>query len=230
MIHYFCYFLIMNPDFLLLQQTTRQLGLELHEQQLAQFELYQNELRKWNNKTNLIADSSSGEIIVRHFLDSLTAVQFIEQQNDRIVDIGCGAGFPGIPLKIALPSLQLYLLEANRKKTSFLKHIVRLLHLSNTFVIHERAETLLKDGKWNHFFTAVISRATFKLPEILPLASFFLQPGGKLIALKSKDIDEEFLQGSEAAPRYGFNQLFQYDINKIFLGRPRKIIVGEKIK
>ncbi|MEQ8160948.1 MAG: 16S rRNA (guanine(527)-N(7))-methyltransferase RsmG, partial [Smithellaceae bacterium] len=98
----------------------------------GQFDIYRRELLKWNEKTNLISDKSAGEIESRHFLDSLTALKFIGSENSRIIDIGCGAGFPGIPLKIASPALQLYLVETNRKKVSFLKHIVRLLNLTDT--------------------------------------------------------------------------------------------------
>ncbi|NTW78393.1 MAG: 16S rRNA (guanine(527)-N(7))-methyltransferase RsmG, partial [Syntrophaceae bacterium] len=87
---------------------------------MGQFDVYRRELLKWNEKTNLISEKSAKEIESRHFLDSLTALDFIGAENSRIIDIGCGAGFPGIPLKIACGSLQLYLVETNRKKVSFL--------------------------------------------------------------------------------------------------------------
>jgi 16S rRNA (guanine527-N7)-methyltransferase len=227
---FFCYLILMNPDLHLLQREAYKLGVKLDRLRLAQFDIYQKELRKWNDKTNLISGTTSGEIITRHFLDSLTAVQFIGQENARIIDIGSGAGFPGIPLKIALPSLQLYLLEANRKKISFLKHLVRLLNLTNTFALQERVENLLADSRWKYFFTIVISRATLKLPELLPLSAFFLEPGGKLIALKSRNIEKEFREASAIAASNRFSQLFQYDINMEVSGIPRKIIVGEKLK
>ena len=214
----------------MLQQYAQKLCLYLTEKQLTQFAIYRRELLQWNARTNLISEKSSREIINRHFLDSLTALEMISGMNVKIIDIGCGAGFPGIPLKIAAPSLQLYLLEANRKKISFVKHIVRLLNLSHTVVLHERAENLLKDNQWKDFFAIVISRATFKLPEILPLAAFFLEPGGLLIALKGHDLAEEFLQASAIAARYRFSKLFQYDTNNEVLGISRKIIVGKKIK
>ena len=120
----------MEKEIILLGQFTRELGIELSTLQMEQFDLYQKELLQWNAKTNLISEKSAQEIVSRHFLDSLTALQFIDNYTARIIDIGSGAGFPGIPLKIARPNLQLYLMESNRKKVSFLKHIIRLLNLS----------------------------------------------------------------------------------------------------
>jgi 16S rRNA (guanine527-N7)-methyltransferase len=220
----------MEKEMLLLQQNARKLGIDLSEIQLTQFAVYQKELLQWNAKTNLISEKSAQEIMSRHFLDSLTALQFIEKKNARIIDIGCGAGFPGLPLKIASPDLQLYLLETNRKKVSFLKHIIRLLNLTDTFVLHDRVENLLEISAWKDFFDILISRAAFKLPEMLPLGTFLLIPGGKLVALKGNDIATEFSQGATVAPMYGFGQLFQHDINQEDSGIPRKIIIGKKTK
>ena len=194
------------------------------------FEVYRRELLKWNEKTNLISEKSAQEIESRHFLDSLTALQFIEAENSRIIDIGCGAGFPGIPLKIACGTLQLYLVETNRKKVSFLKHIVRLLHLTDTVVLHERVENLLKDNKWQDFFDILISRAAFKLPDMLPWGAFFLKPSGRLIALKGRDIATEFSRAAAVAAQYDFNELFQYDVNQEASDITRKIIIGQKMK
>ena len=196
----------------------------------GQFEVYRRELLQWNEKTNLISDKSAGEIESRHFLDSLTALQFIGSENSRIIDIGSGAGFPGIPLKIACKTLQLYLVETNRKKVSFLKHIVRLLNLTDTVVLHERVENLLQDARWKEFFDVLISRAAFKLPEMLPWGAFFLKPSGRLIALKGKDMAAEFSQAEAVAAQYGFGQLFQYDVNQETSDITRKIIIGEKRK
>ena len=204
--------------------------MRLSDIQLAQFDTYQQELLQWNAKTNLISEKSAQEIASRHFLDSLTALQFIDNQRARIIDIGSGAGFPGIPLKIACPNLQLYLMESNRKKVSFLKHIIRLLNLTETFVLHERAENLIKNNKWKDFFDVVISRAAFKLPEFLSLGAFFLAPQGTLIALKGRDIDSEFSACVKSATASYFDELFQYDINSPLRDIQHKIIVGKKIK
>jgi 16S rRNA (guanine527-N7)-methyltransferase len=218
----------MDQEILLLDKNARHLGIELSQQQLAQFDIYKNELLQWNAKTNLISENSSGEIITRHFLDSLTALQFIPKPDARMIDIGCGAGFPGIPLKIALPHLEIYLLEANRKKVSFLKHIIRLLNISSTVVLHNRVENIIKPDSWKEKFDVLISRATFKLDELLPLGEFLLAPEGKLIALKGPNVDEEIKKCSQTENQCKISQLIQHDIEAPFLEAPRKIIIGKK--
>jgi 16S rRNA (guanine527-N7)-methyltransferase len=224
----FCYSFIMDQEILSLRKNARHLGIELNEQQLAQFDVYKNELLQWNAKTNLISENSSQEIITRHFLDSLTALQFIHKPNARMVDVGCGAGFPGLPLKIALPSLQLYLLETNRKKVSFLKHVIRLLNLSEAVVLHDRTENIIKTDTWKEKFDVLISRAAFKLFELLPQGEYFLVRGGKLIALKGPNVDEELTQCTSGTDPHKISQFIQHDINVPFLDTHRKIIIREK--
>jgi 16S rRNA (guanine527-N7)-methyltransferase len=218
----------MDPEILSLSKNARHFGIELGEQQLSRFDVYKKELLQWNAKTNLISENSSQEIITRHFLDSLTALQFIQKPNARIIDVGCGAGFPGLPLKIALPTLELYLLETNRKKVSFLKHIIRLLNLADTFVLHDRVENIIKADSWKEKFDILISRAAFKLSELLLQGEYFLAPGGKLIALKGPNVGKEISQYSKIKKQHQISQLIQHDIEAPFLEAPRKIIIGKK--
>jgi len=220
----------MNPDMHLLQEGAGLLGVSLNSQQLALFDLYQSELLKWNAKTNLISEKTAGEIASRHFLDSLSAAQFIMSPNTRMVDIGCGAGFPGIPLKIAMPSIQLYLLETNRKKVSFLKHIIRLLNLENAFTLHDRTENIVRTNDWREKFDIVISRASLKLPDLLPVGNYFLAPDGLLITLKGQSVSDELDAALAVGNASKIYQVYQHDINMPLLGPPRKIIIVQKVK
>ena len=127
-----------------------------------------------------------------------------------------------------MPALEFYLLETNRKKVSFLKHIIRLLNLSHTVVLHDRVENIIKTDSWKEKFDIYISRAAFKLAELLPQGEYFLAPGGKLIALKGPNVDEELAQCSSVKNQYKISQFIQHDINVPFLEAQRKIIIGKK--
>jgi 16S rRNA (guanine527-N7)-methyltransferase len=218
----------MDKELVSLFRHAGSLQINLNEHQLCQFDIYRRELIKWNEKINLISEKTVHDIIGRHFLDSLTALQFIDKTDARIIDIGSGAGFPGIPLKIAMPALRLYLLEANRKKVSFLKHIARMLNLSETAALHARIENLVVLDKWKSFFDVLISRAAFKLPEVLHWGAFLLAPDGKLIALKSVDIDREVSDTGKEAERYDFREIIKNDINQKWSDINRKIIVCKR--
>ncbi len=218
----------MNQDIVFLDQQIRRLNIALHPQQLEQFDIYQSELLQWNARMNLISEKSSREIMTRHFLDSLTALRFITRPDAKIIDVGCGAGFPGLPLKIAQPGLDVFLLEANRKKVSFLKHMIRLLNLSAVHVIHDRAEHLLNTNVHKQKFDFLISRAALKLQTLLVLSEFFLTPQGQLIALKGPSIEREILQHDRTDNERKIFQLIQYDIESDFDAVPRKIIIGKR--
>ena len=166
-------------------------GVPLGKAELDLFALYHRELLLWNRRINLVSQQTSREIMVRHFVDSLTPAPWIERPDGLLIDLGSGAGFPGIPLRIALPGLSLTLVESSRKKTSFLAHIVRTLKLDNVTIIRERVEALIGEPACAGAFDTVLSRAAFKLPELIRMASFFLKPGGLLIALKGPDPQEE---------------------------------------
>lgn len=166
-------------------------GVPLGQAEMDLFALYHRELLLWNQRINLVSQATSREIVIRHFVDSLTPAPWIEKREGLLIDIGSGGGFPGIPLRIALPNLHLTLVESSRKKTSFLAHIVRTLCLDNVSIIRERVAALIGETACAGAYDTVISRAVFKLPELLRMASFFLKPEGLLIALKGPAPQEE---------------------------------------
>ena len=169
------------------------IGVRLGSAELDRFACYHREILLWNRRINLVSERSSREIVMRHFLDSLTPAPFLDQPAGAMIDLGSGGGFPGIPLRIALPGLRLWLVEISRKKSSFLSHAVRALGLDGVQVIRERAEALSTGGLSGRF-DSVISRAAFKLPDLVRTAAFFLKPGGQLVAMKGPDPGEEMAE------------------------------------
>jgi len=220
----------MEKDMSTLEREAAKLGIGLGPDQLFLFDLYHKELRLWNARINLISEKTADNIVTRHFLDSLTAASYIKPANARVIDIGCGAGFPGIPLKIALPSLSLHLLEANRKKVSFLKHIIRLMQLEDVCVLHDRAENIIREDRWREKFDVAISRAALKLPQLLALGDDLLAPGGLLITFKGPSVTAELEQTAADKTVSKKYKLYQYDMSDLLPGPERKIILFEKAK
>ncbi len=205
------------------------IGIPLGAEAPSLFDAYQRELLVWNRRINLVSEKSSRQIVVRHFLDSLTAAPWIANPMGLLIDIGSGGGFPGIPLRIVLPGLQVWLVESSRKKTSFLSHIVRTLGLQGVSVIRERVEVLIGEKACAGCFDTAVSRAAFKLPELLKMASFFLKPGGRLIAMKGSDLQEEMEAADSVLKMTGMSQAACRDVSLPGMDLSRKIIVYDRI-
>lgn len=168
-----------NGVLALLHETSREIGVRLSAPQAELFWRYLQELLEWNRTFPLTAVTDPADIVIKHFVDSLTPLPYLEASTN-LLDIGSGAGFPGIPLKIAAPDLCLSMVDSNRKKVSFLKHIVRSLQLREVTVLHGRVEDLpLGDPP----FTTVISRAFRRLEPLLDLVSPLLSAECVLVAM-----------------------------------------------
>ncbi|OGB89500.1 16S rRNA (guanine(527)-N(7))-methyltransferase RsmG [candidate division WOR-1 bacterium RIFCSPHIGHO2_01_FULL_53_15] len=155
------------------------------------FNLYLQELIEWNKKFNLTAVTDPAEIRVRHFEDSLSVLEAIDLSDQRVVDIGPGAGFPGLPLKIVRPGIKLTLVEATRKKIEFLRHLVEVLNLADVEIIWGRAEEVQKDKRYAGQFDVALARAVAKLPILVKYALPFLKPGGLFVAQKQAEVRSE---------------------------------------
>lgn len=174
-----------------LRQGLREIGLgEIEEEKERIFVLYAKELQIWNKKFNLTAYESEREIVVYHFLDSLLPLPLFPLKEGKLVDIGTGAGFPGIPLKIIQPRFSLYLLEANKKKVRFLKELRRRLGLEFE-ILEGRAEDIAKIPLYREQFDLAVGRAVAPLPVLLEYSLPFLKVGGYLIAYKGPKLTEE---------------------------------------
>jgi len=169
----------------ILQSWARGLKIELHEARIDLFSLYLDELCTWNSKINLTGISSLKKIIRELLLDSILTSLFLPEKG-RLLDVGSGAGFPAIPIKICCPGLGVIMVEPNSKKVAFLKQVVRLTRLSGIEVIQGRVE---ENGKTCHleFYDIITARALAPLPKTIALCAPLLAPGGRLITFQGQN-------------------------------------------
>ena len=212
----------------ILSEASSALGVRLGEREFALFQEYYSELLFWNSKINLISVKSELDIPIKHFVDSLMPLQFIEKKTGSLLDIGTGAGFPGIPLKIVADTLEISLLDSSRKKASFLKNIVRKLRLEHTTVINKRVELLMTDETYRGAFDVVISRASFRLPQFLEIGAFFIPPGGILIAMKGVNINKELEEAEEISQEVGLKHIGCHAIRLPITEDFRNIVIYKK--
>ncbi len=201
----------------LLIDGARELGISITPDHVALFKKYLDELTAWNKKFNLTARTEAREIILKDFVDSLTVARYVDY-GKRILDLGSGAGFPGVPLKILRPELTLVLLEANRRKFHFLRHIIRMLGLTNTEAHWTEDREALPP------FDCVISRALGPLAKFAALATPHLGPGGVLIAMKGRSGEEEFSAALPELTGLGLAPVFIDNLRLPILGHERTII------
>jgi 16S rRNA (guanine527-N7)-methyltransferase len=173
-----------------LQNGLKALKIKFSDNQVQLMTIHAKELMIWNKKINLTAIKQPLQIAEKHFIDSLAAASFIKNKNS-IIDLGSGGGFPGIPLKIMNPLLNVVLIDSSRKKINFLKHIIRLLGLQGIYAIHSRAQDLHDKDSYIAGFDAVISRAFTELSNFVELASPFLNKKGTIYAMKGKQAKKE---------------------------------------
>jgi len=201
----------------------RKLGVVIDEGITAPFSIHASELLTWNRKINLTAITNSRDIAIKHFVDSLAPAGCIPD-GARLLDIGSGAGFPGIPLKILKPSIAVLLIDAVRKKINFLKHVLRILGLENIEARQIRTENLLKGTVQATSFDVIISRALSDLPPFVKSALPLLAKQGTIIAMKGK-VDEKELDAVRAdAPRDQYSlEVERYKLPSI--RAPRSIVI-----
>ncbi len=193
----------MNPDTspltadpqALLQEGAATLGVALPQEVLPQFKTYLQELQTWNARVNLTGLKSAQDIVIKGFLDSLALLPFLEEVNS-LVDLGSGAGFPGLALKLIRPELELTLVESRGKKAAFLDYLVALWSLPRVEVV-QTFLTPKSAREWGPRFGAATSRAAFPLDRFLSLAAPLLLPGGRALALKGPNLSAPELEAAE---------------------------------
>lgn len=178
----------------------QQFKLTLTAAHLNAFERYSQELIEWNQRANLTGIIEPHEIMVKHFLDSLSVYPLLPQSpaNLALIDVGSGAGFPGLPLKIVRPGLRLTLLEATAKKTAFLQHLIRVLNLSGVTILTARAEEAGRQPKQREYYDVAVARAVASLPVLAEYMLPLVKIGGTIIVQKGQHPAEEIKAAANA--------------------------------
>src|SRR2546428_13247203 len=189
---------------------------------------YRQESLDWNTRINLTAITGPEEVLFKHFLDSLSLLMVYDRPSARLLDIGAGAGFPGLPLKIVRPQWQVTLLEATGKKVAFLQHVIEALQFAGIEAVHGRAEELARSQEYRAAFDVVTARAVASIPTLLEYAAPFCRVGGQIILPKKGDLAVELAQGKGAAHQLGL--VFKDDVAVMLPGLAdgRRLLVWEQ--
>lgn len=180
-----------------LYEKAENIGIIINEEQLEKFYKYMNLLLEWNEKINLTAITEPNDIILKHFIDSITINKYIEE-NGYVIDIGSGAGFPGIPLKILNSNANFVLVDSLNKRIMFLNEVKTKIELENIDCIHARVEELAVKKEYREKFDIITSRAVARLNILLEYMLPFLNLGGKCICMKGPNIEEEINDSKKA--------------------------------
>ena len=221
----------MAYDLTILEEGCRELGITLDEIQKKQFTDFYEYLVEKNKVMNLTGITEFQEVLVKHFLDSLACVKAVDMSRiKRIMDIGTGAGFPGVPLKIAFPHLEACLLDSLKKRVNFLEETFQMLKLENITAIHGRAEEYAKNKQYRETYDICVSRAVSNLATLSEYCLPYVKTGGYFISYKSGTVQEEVEQAQKAVKILGGKiqdvVYFQLPDSEI----QRSLVVIEKIK
>ena len=178
-------------------EEAQKINIELDKNQIEKFYKYMDLLIEWNEKINLTAITEPEDIILKHFVDCATILKYIKDE-DKIIDIGTGAGFPGIPLKILNEKLDITLMDSLNKRINFLNEIINKLDLKNIVAIHARAEELARNKGYREKFDIATSRAVANLSTLSEYMLPFVKKNGMVISMKGSNIEEEVKNAKKA--------------------------------
>lgn len=218
----------MNHDFTRLKNEFSKIEIELDENAIERFDRYYEMLIEKNKVMNLTAITEFEDVVMKHFFDSVYLFRFMNlKERINIIDVGTGAGFPGIPLKIVFPQLDITLLDSLNKRVRFLNEVIDALELENINAIHGRAEDIARDNEFRGKFDLCVSRAVANLSTLSEYCLPFVKNGGFFVSYKSGEVEEEIKNSKSAIYLLGGKlnrvETFSYDDNN------RSFVIIDKV-
>lgn len=213
-------------DFVTFKAKLLENSIILDDKQIESYGTYSKLLQEWNKVMDLTAIDDEAQIIEKHFYDSLISAKYFKYENQTLLDIGSGAGFPGLVLAIAFPNLKITLLEPTLKRCNFLNEVIKVLNLSNVKVVNDRAENYIKEKR--ECFNLVTSRAVSRLNILLELSIPFLTIQGTMIALKGKNVNLELKEAENALKILNVKLLKNYEFKLPSEEENRSILLLKK--
>ena len=225
---------MLKEDERIFVEGAEKIGINLKKNHIEKFSCYLDLLTEWNRKINLTSLKNHQEIIIKHFLDSLTCIKVIDSYFNidkiSIIDIGTGAGFPGIPIKIIHPSIELFLMEARKKKSIFLEKLIKALNLKRVRILEGRAETFGRCQKYREKYDISISRAVAPLNVLSEYCLPLTRIGGLFIAQKGRSYKGELEKGIKAIQFLGGELIKVEKIQIPFINQDHYLLISNKKK
>lgn len=215
----------------LMAKSAEEVGLQLSKQQYEKFIIYMKLLQEWNEKINLTAIVNDEDVIKKHFIDSIKAFKRNEFKTaGNLIDVGTGAGFPGIPIAIMKDDIKVTLLDSLNKRINFLNTVINKIGISNVTTIHSRAEDGARDGKLRERFDIATSRAVANMSVLSELCLPYVKNGGSFIALKGPSVEQEIEESINAISILGGKLIEVCEVNIEGTELKHNLVVVKKVK